>query len=420
MLKDDKTMSNEHPRADFRRVAGITFLTFAARGLTLPFINLYLVSLGFSGTEIGRLITISALVQLILPPALHAFADQTRQHRRLYRALLMGNAAASLGLVAAAGNPVLLRGAYVLRDSSDSPGASLLSQLTITWLDQRKLTIYGRLRGWGSFGWGVTTFISGRIVTIGGYPLLFVLTGFINLLLLPLVNVLPERTVERHERPQGNASRSLAFYILMISFFLFAFGNNAISAFSFIFFKQNLGASNDLIGIVSSVAALSEIPSMIFIDWLLRRTNIRTTLALGMLGQAILWVGYTLLSGPTFLIPLMVFRGTFFTFFNVSATLLVSRISHPTNAATNQAIAQVTVPSLAVLVAGSINGWMFDNLGPHILFMVAALMAVFAAILLLFARQQIAAQERRMHRLRQEVAESIPLPTSEKGDMSIA
>ncbi|NJM32884.1 MAG: hypothetical protein HC848_08570 [Limnobacter sp.] len=44
---------------------------------------------------------------------------------------------------------------------------------------QRKQAIYGRLRSWGSFGWAVTTLISGRIVTIGGYPLLFVLTGLI-------------------------------------------------------------------------------------------------------------------------------------------------------------------------------------------------------------------------------------------------
>ncbi|MEO8611168.1 MAG: MFS transporter [Chloroflexota bacterium] len=395
-------MPPENTRANLRRIAGITFLTFAARGLTIPFINLYLVSIGFSGTQIGILITISAFIQLIIPPALHALADRTGQHRRLYYGLLIGNAVASLGLVAGAANPLLLDGAYFLRDSSDGPGASLLSQLTITWLEQRKKTIYGRLRAWGSFGWAVTTFVSGRIAAIGGYPLLFLLTGAINVLLLPLVKVLPERTSERHEGKVVTHTRPFAFYILMASLFLFAFGNNAITAFSFIYFKQNLGASNDLIGIVSSISALSEIPSMIFIDWLLRRANIRTTLAIGMLGQAILWVLYTLLVGPNFLIVLIACRGTFYTFFNVSATLLVSRISYPSNAATNQAIAQVTVPSLAFLVAGSINGWMFDNVGPHILFKIAALMAALAALLLMAARHTIAAQDNRMQLLRQE------------------
>jgi MFS transporter, PPP family, 3-phenylpropionic acid transporter len=397
-------MSTEFNRGDVRRIAGITFLTFAARGFTLPFLNLYLSSIGLSATEIGRLITISALVQLILPPALHALADRVHQHRRLYYGLLVSNALASFGLVGTVDSPLLLSGAYVLRGTSDGPGASLLSQLTLTWLDQRKRAIYGRIRGWGSFGWAVTTLISGRIVAFGGYPLLFILTGIINLLLLPLVKVLPERTAERYEQPQGTTSRSKALYILLASFFLFAFGNNAISDFSFIFFRQNLGASNDLIGLISSVAALSEIPSMIFIDWLLRRTNLRTTLAIGMVGQALLWIGYTLLAGPNLLIVLMAIRGTFYTFFNVSATLLVSRISHPTNAATNQALAQVTVPALAIVLAGTINGWLFDNVGPQVLFQISAMMAMLSVVLLLAARNIIAAQDEQMQALRESKA----------------
>jgi PPP family 3-phenylpropionic acid transporter len=186
----------------------------------------------------------------------------------------------------------------------------------------------------------------------------------------------------------------------MGSLFLFAIGNNAIGTFSFIYFHQNLGASNELIGIVSSVSALSEIPAMMVIDWMLRRTNTRLTLAIGMFGQGLLWIGFTLLVGPTLLVPLMAFRGTFFTFFNVSTALMVSRISHPTNVATNQAIAQVTVPGLAVLLAGSVNGWLFDHAGPYALFQIAALMALLASLLLLTARHQIAVQDQKMEMLR--------------------
>jgi MFS transporter, PPP family, 3-phenylpropionic acid transporter len=388
-------MIPERTRAGLRQISVITFLTFAARGFTLPFIYIYLESVGFSATQIGVLMTISALFQLIVPPALHALADRTEKHRRLYYGLLTMNALASFS-VASVANPLLVGGSVIVRDSVDSPSASLLSQLTISWLDQRKLTIYGRLRAWGSLGWAVTTFISGRIIASGGYPLLFISTGVINLLLIPLVKVLPERVANRREYKGNIAPRPTVFYAVLVSFFLFAFGNNAISVFSFIYFKQNLGASNDLIGIISSVAALSEIPAMVLMDRLLRRTSISTTLAAGILGQGMLWVSYSLLTGSTLLIPLMMIRGTFFTFFNVSATLLISRISHPLNAATNQALAQVTVPSLAFLVAGTVNGWLFDNAGPHILFQVAGMMAMLSAILLFAARRYISVQDQKM------------------------
>ena len=36
-----------------RPVAAVTFLNYAARGLTFPFISLYLVAVGFSGVQIG-------------------------------------------------------------------------------------------------------------------------------------------------------------------------------------------------------------------------------------------------------------------------------------------------------------------------------------------------------------------------------
>jgi hypothetical protein len=62
-------------RTAIRQIILIYFLTFAARGLILPFANLYLKDSGFSGTQIGLLAGISALLQLTLPPLLNTWAD---------------------------------------------------------------------------------------------------------------------------------------------------------------------------------------------------------------------------------------------------------------------------------------------------------------------------------------------------------
>ena len=176
----------------------------------------------------------------------------------------------------------------------------------------------------------------------------------------------------------------------MISWFLFYVGMSALAAFMFVYFQQALGATDSMIGILASVAALAEIPSMIFIDAMLRKVNIRSTMIVGVLGMAGTWVIVSLLQDTTFLIPLMIVRGTFYTFQTVGITLLVSRISHPLNVATNQAIAQVTIPALAVLITGPISGWIYDFLGGRILFQVVSLVSVLAVILLIAARRQLA------------------------------
>src|SRR5262249_10420117 len=164
----------------------------------------------------------------------------------------------------------------------------------------------------------------------------------------------------------------------------------AYSAFINIYFKQELGASNELIGVLSSVSALSEIPAMMLVDRLLRRADIRTTLVIGILGISGLWFVFSHLVGTGLLIPIMLTRGTFYTLQIISLTLLVSRISHPANVATNQALAQVTVPGLAILLTGYISGRVFDMAGGRTLLQLSALIAVFAAVVLIFARPYLA------------------------------
>src|SRR5579859_2662596 len=135
-------MTVSKTRSALYRIALIHFTTFAARGLASPFISLYLISVGFTGTQIGLLSSVSALLQLTIAPVLHRLADQTGRHRQLYYGLLVGNICACLGIVIFAGNALPLSGMTLLRDSSDIPSAALLSQLTITWLD-KKQNIYG-------------------------------------------------------------------------------------------------------------------------------------------------------------------------------------------------------------------------------------------------------------------------------------
>lgn len=364
----------------------IYFLMFAARGLVLPFANLYLADVGFSGTVIGLLVSLSALLRLTLSPLMNIVADRTGRHRQLLTGLIMGNGSA-LFAMAATTNPLLLGGFVLLRDLTDRPRDPLLTQLTITWMERQGLSIFGRIRVWGSIGWGVVTMFSGRIFAAGGYALLFVLSAILSLGALVFVRVLPHQTTDSEEHNTTAAPREPGFYMLLVSLFLYAVGMTSTYTFMFIYFQYSLGASTGLIGVLAAVAALAEIPSMLFIDKLVRRVNILITLAVGILGMVMLWTAFALLVDTTLLIPLMILRGTFFTFQAVSIPLLVSRISHPNNVATNQSLALVTIPGLAVLLTGPVSGWIFDHLGAQTLFVLAGFAGVLSVLVLIATRR---------------------------------
>lgn len=365
-----------------REIATLQFLNYAARGFVFPFLSLYLASVGFDGGQIGLVASASALVKLIASPTLNTLADRNGRHRKLYGGFLIGNALALFALIAS-GNPILIGAAYVLRETVDTSGAALLSQLSIAWLERRKQDIYGQVRSWGSLGWSVATLIVGRVDAIGGYPLLFLCGGLTNLTSLFFIKALPEHTAERSAHIDATVPRRVGFYILMASSLLFYMGLNAVFLFIFIYFEHDLGASKKLIGIALSIGALAEVPAMIFVDRLLRRVDIRSAFIAGIIGMALGWLAFAPLTNSTLIIPLMVIRGLFFSLYNISITLLVSHISHPANAATNQALAQVTIPALALLIAGKISGDIFDLYGPRVLLQIATVMGVLSAVIVI-------------------------------------
>lgn len=394
MPEQSRTSSN------LRQISALNFLMFATRGLSLPFITVYMASVGFTGTEIGLVVSISALMQLILTPLSHSLADRTGSHRRLFYGLQVTHSLAMLGLVV---SPLKLwLGAdNVLRESANTPSVSLLSQLTVTRLEELRRPIYGRIRAWGSFGWSVTTLISGAILGLGGYTLLFVLGGLLNLAMLPLVKSLPERTSEKHNQPVVTSTkRPTVFYLLLLSIALYQISMNASVTFGNIYYKRDLGATDILIGVIASMSALFEIPAMVFYDRFLKYANIRTLMMIGMLGMSAVMVGLSLLSSATPVLVLMLVRGTFYTLQSISMVLLISQISDRSNAATNQALAQVTAPGLAVLLTGPITGWIFDNLGPRVLLQVVGLLGFLAVILLFAVRPHLAARQEHMQALK--------------------
>ncbi len=375
-------------RSHLWQISALQVMTFAARGLFLPFANLYLTSVGFTNAQIGTLISVTALIQLLTTPALNALADRHGQHRWLFYGLTAVSVV-SLFAFTIPISPLWLDATLILRTLSDNSAVTLLAQLSVTWLSQRGKAVFGRVRVWGSFGYGLTTIVAGAIFARGGYSLLFILSGAVTTATLFLIRALPARTAEKQAAQTAKVSRSTNFYLLAASVFLFYIGNSAFGGFSFIYYHKELGADNGLIGLVTSLSALSEIPAMLLIDSLIRRWNVRRMLIIGTAGLSVIWLLLSTLQGTSLLLPLLLIRGTFFACQTVSITLLIAEISPPAIVATNQALIQVTVPGIATLLTGLVSGWIFDQFGGRVLFLTIGVLGVLSAVTILLVRRRL-------------------------------
>ena len=355
------------------RLMGLQFLSLAAVGVGWPYVNVYLTELGFSGTLIGTLGSAGALLSLGLTPLLNQIADRYMMHRRLLMIYLVGFALANV-IFATSGIELLIVFAVMLFRVTVSPSITLGMQLTMAHLIRSGKAILGQARAFASLGFAAASLLAGQLFALGGYSLLFWVGAGFALLSVSMATVFPAKPKEKVKADgEPKQPRNRGFYVMAAAQFFISMGTYNAFAFIFIHFSQNLGIPAADIGLWAAIMGAVEIPFFYMMDAILPRVRIRIAYIVSVSGIAL----FTLVLGAVESLPLLalmlVFRGLVWPGFHLSSFQLVNAISHSRNVATNQAIIQVTMPSIALLLTGSFFGWTFDNLGAGAFFALCAL-----------------------------------------------
>lgn len=369
------------------RLVALQFLSLAAVGTVAPFINLYLTEVGFSGTMIGTLLSIGSVLALVLTPILNRIADRLMMHRRLYMGYLVAFTVVLL-IFANTRIQILLIGAVLLHEMSVGPGMTLGMQLTITRLGEGGRAMLGQIRSFAAMGFASASFLAGQLFTLGGFPLIFWVGALFSAFSIQMATIFPPHPkVKEKEKKQAPTKRNPAFYVLVATQFFAMMGLRNHFAFIFIFFSQDLGIPTADIGIWAALLAGLEIPFFVLMDKILPRIPSRSAYVSGMLGMAIFMFLLGATQSLVVLFFLMIFRGFVWPSLHLSSFVVVSEVSNPRNVATNQAILQVTVPSIATLLTGSGFGWVFDNLGAQAFFALCGFMCLVAVIIVLSTKR---------------------------------
>lgn len=352
----------------------LQFLSLAGIGVAWPYINVYLTELEFSGTAIGTLGSAGAMLSLGLTPLLNQIADRRLLHRRLLMLYFCGIALANV-VFATSELHLLIIAAVVLFRVTVSPSLTLTMQLTMTHLLRSGKAVLGQIRSFASMGFAIGSLLAGQLFAIGGYGLLFWVGAAFALLSIQMATVFPPKPKVKPQAAANEARqpRNRGFYVLAASQFFISMGTYNAYAFIFIYFNKDLGIPSADIGLWAAILGVVEIPFFYLMDAILPRMSFRIAYIVSVLGIAIFTVALGAVDSLPMLALLLVFRGLVWPGFHLSSFQLANAISHPGNAATNQALLQVTMPALSLLLTGSLFGWVFDNLGPSVFFVCCAL-----------------------------------------------
>jgi MFS family permease len=381
-------MTNEvsGPKAIFRHARIIAFymLAFASGGLILPFINIYLVEAGFSATQIGVLRGGSALALVIITPIIGVVADRTQRFRRLLRWSLIGKGIAAL-LITLHSSFLWLLGVVSLRVISAGAQDALMNRLTLVRLKASNSRDYGSIRFWGGLTFAGTSIFAGWLARNGSVSIAFPMSTLLAFGAVLMVGAFPRRITE--EKPVGDIhkppARSAALYFYFLISFFFVFGRSGTDNFVSVHLVENLDAGNDLVGLVSGIVSLSTLPGFFLADWLIRRKGLQPVLVISFCIFIVYMAGYALIDRAEWALGLAILNGLGEALSRVTFIVLLGEISLAERAATDQMLAQLTVPGLAAMIALPLSGWIFDNLGASVLFSFDAMLLVIPVIYLL-------------------------------------
>ena len=249
-------------------------------GFILPFMNLFYVSLGFSGKRIGFIASTSAIVGMLVSPV---WVSEVKKHPRarhiLQIALILGAIGYySIGLQKYFPFVILV----VFLHSLAASGIMPLSDSMAVTVSHEKGSGYGSVRVWASLGWIVSLLSSGWLVARFGY-----IAGFIGVCVMWLIAsgllffIRPNYFTSHHDLSQPKSNVHMPFQFIRLdkvlkgfAFALVAIGflNNGVLQFENVFLSE-LGASKQLISIAGILSAVVELPFMIFSDRIVRRVG---------------------------------------------------------------------------------------------------------------------------------------------------
>ena len=151
-----------------RRLRRLYALEGAVFSVFLPFFVLWLRDRGFSPSEIGVILSSSALVGVIAAPVWSSVADRRAGTVRTLQLAFVSAAVLAIALALTGSAFLAVVGVAAVLAVAQAPPTPLTDALAMRTLGPERLHGYGSFRLWASFGWGVGSIAFGALFQAAG------------------------------------------------------------------------------------------------------------------------------------------------------------------------------------------------------------------------------------------------------------
>ncbi len=389
--------SSSIDRRDLWRVRLYYLVWFGGAASLGPFINLFFVQQGLTGTEIGWLSTIGSLTTVIAAPWWGHRTDRAARPQRLAQLAMLGSLTCML--ILSQQKLFLWLAVIVGVEAAISAGLIPLSDmLALNVTHGNEGSGYGSVRLWGSLGWAIFAFVAGLLIQRTGLQFAFISYAVMMLGSILIINTLRYRASPSDEKMLVDVKVSLIdewrellrdrpLLGLAIALSIVWFAANGLRQFEPVYMKQ-LGAGESVIGLASTIGALPELLAMLWADRLVKQYGAGKILQLSFILDVIRFAGVLLFPSVAAILVSRGISGFSYSFYVVALTVFIRDHSRAGRVTIMLAVLTVTLPSLIGMIGGPAGGWFFDQFGAYWLYAIAGAGTIGAWLVLQWANRQ--------------------------------
>ncbi len=379
-------MSNIRPKS-------VYFFYYAALACLAPFMALYYAELGMSGAQIGVLSGMIPLVNWFSAPFWSGIADARQRHRAVLLITIAGfGGSAVLLLLADTFIELLL--SVIVYAFFVGPIVPLVDNAVMTILGDQK-SDYGRVRLWGSVGWGTTGLFIGLLIERSGLAIGFY--GFMAIMFITFLSAarlpinIAERARQGYSAGLGVLARNGRFLLLLLVSLVFGVTLGVMLSYQFLYIEA-LGGSRTLMAWTMTANTLSEIPFFFVSAGLLRRFGSGKMIAMALAITVVRNLAMGAITNPWMMLPISLLHGPTFAILWAAGVADADAAAPPGLGATAQGLFSGMMFGLGSALGGFLGGPAYEAIGFAALYtllgwLALGMLVVFVAARLLPRRQ---------------------------------
>ncbi|MBS4218765.1 MFS transporter [Bacillus sp. FJAT-49711] len=360
------------------------FSLYGALAVLMSYFPLYFQEVGFSTVTIGMLLAGGPFVSIFANPFWGYWSDRLQNIKRILIIMLIGNIIVVQIVFQFSALPLVFL-AMLLFFNFQSPLFSQSNSLILNTIEGTKYK-FGTFRLWGSLGWALMAVAAGPLINVVGIKNLWILYTVMIIVTILIGLKLPRGKVEGTKAVQkGGYGKALLgnkyFLVFVILGVLISVPNSINQTFMSLYIRE-LGGSVVLVGWSAFLTAIFEVPVFLLFDRYLKR---HTPTMFGLLVLisilfVIRWYLMSIATGPMQVVFFQMLHCITFGGYYYIGTTLTAQLVPVELRASGQAIYALTWGGISGIIAGIFGGWMFQHLGPNMMYLVSTMISLLGVI----------------------------------------